>query len=169
MVHITSGRKSRFHGVAVLCTLLLLLCSFALPAGATPPQELNFTTNVTYNVMQGPPSVSGTWTATGLINSSGDAWIDHFNAGWNDAGFWLRNSHTTEVYTDDQGTITLEAHITNISGSNPLSGDGRWVIKSGTGAYADLHGVGTVSIYGEMTTFPNLIVTATYSGVGHFD
>jgi hypothetical protein len=169
MFHITSVRKSSLYFLGVLGALLLLLFSMALPARATPPQELNFAVETTYDVRQGPPSVSGVWTATGLINSSGDAWIDHINAGWNDAGFWLRNVHTTEVYTDDQGSITLEAHITNISGLNPFSGDGRWVIKSGTGAYANLHGVGTVSVYGEMTSFPNLIVTATYSGTGHFE
>ena len=163
------GRRSTLMRVVLLLALVAALGVVAMPAGATPPQALHFATTTTYDIIQGPPSISGTWTASGLFESSGDAWIDHFNAGWNDAGLWLRNSHTTEVYTDSQGSIMVEAHITNVTGFNPISGDGRWVIKSGTGAYANLHGEGSVSIYGEITGFPYLTVEAVYSGVGHFD
>lgn len=169
MVRFTEGRKTTLMRVVLLLALVGALGVVAMPAWATSPQELNFTTTTTYDVTQGPPSIDGAWTATGLIDSSGDAWIDHFNAGWNDAGFWLRNSHTTEVYTDNRGSITVEAHITNVSGLDPFSGDGRWVIKGGTGAYANLHGEGTVSVYGQITAFPFLTVEANYSGLGHFD
>lgn len=157
--------------VAVALLLLLGTAVLATPALATPPKALNFSTTVVYDLSEGPPSVSGTWIVSGdLFSTSGSAWIDHFNAGINDAGLRLRNSHTTEVYSDAYGTITVEAHITNISGLSPFSGDGHWVIKSGTGRYSNLRGQGRVSVVGTVD-WPSLILTVenVYTGVGHFD
>lgn len=153
----------------VVVLMLLAFVAMAAPVRADPPQALNFATTVIYDIRQGPPSVAGSWSASGLVNSGGDAWIDHFNAGWNDAGLWLRSSHTTEVYSDQYGTITVRAQLTNISGFSPFHGDGHWTIKGGTGAYSGLKGQGTVSVRGELLAFPYLTVEATYSGVGHYD
>lgn len=156
-----------------LLLVLALVFVFAMgiqtsPAQATPPEDLNFVTTVVFDVRT-KPSVSGDWTATGLIDSSGNLVVDYFNAGWNDAGLWLRSSHTTEVFTDSHGSFTIEAQITNISGRSPISGSGHWVIKNGTGAYENLRGGGSVNIYGELITFPYLTIWSEYVGIGHFD
>jgi len=162
-------KHTRFAAIAGLALVLLFSMGLlASPAKATPPEDLNFVTTTVYDVRQGPPSISGNWTAYGFINSSGDAMVDAFHAGWNDAGLWLKTAHTIEVFNDSQGSITLEAQITNISGRNPISGTGHWVIKDGTGVYANLHGQGTVSIYGELT-FPYLTIESEYAGIGHND
>jgi hypothetical protein len=162
-------KHTRFAVIAGLALVLVFSMGLpASPAKATPPEDLNIVTTVVFDVRQGPPSVSGIWTANGFINSSGDAAVDAFHAGWNDSGLWLKTAHTTEVFTDNQGSITVEAQITNISGRNPISGTGHWVIKDGTGAYTDLHGQGTVSIYGELS-FPYLTVVSEYTGIGQND
>lgn len=162
------GRDRAGRGFLATLLLVLSFVAMAVPVRAAPPQTLNFMTTVVYDITQGPPSVAGAWSASGLINSGGDAWIDHFNAGWNDAGLWLRSSHTTEVFTDPYGTITVESQLTNISGFSPFQGDGHWAIKQGTGAYAGLKGQGTVSVRGELHSFPYLTVEAHYSGSGHY-
>ena len=53
----------------------------------------------------------------------------------------------------------------------PTEGSGHWVIKSGTGAYQNLKGDGSVTFVGRITpdSCPNLIVSESYEGVAHFE
>ncbi|QLQ04765.1 MAG: hypothetical protein HZY76_00735 [Anaerolineae bacterium] len=66
MFHITHQRKPRQRRVAVLCTLLLLLFSFTLPASASPPQDLSFTFDVTYAPIPTDQGV-GAWSSAGVL------------------------------------------------------------------------------------------------------
>ena len=74
--------------------------------------------------------------------------------------------HGSAVFTTGAGAFTLQFEALHKPFSVPLF-DGRWVLEDGTGAYAGLHGTGTVEfdIAGEQTQTP--IVDASWSGSAH--
>jgi hypothetical protein len=63
--HIVSVRKSRLLRIAVLGTLLLLLCSFALPTSAALPQNPRFPFDVTYSPLLTAENF-GRWSSDSL-------------------------------------------------------------------------------------------------------
>ena len=55
--------------------------------------------------------------------------------------------HCSTVLTDDQGTITIDLECRMILTSETTAGGpGHWVVASGTGAYANLHGTGSLTM-----------------------
>jgi hypothetical protein len=70
MFHITSGRKSKLHHIIVLCTLLLLLGSFALPANVAaggPVLQIIDDINVVLGPTPNHPCTGEALTATGDV------------------------------------------------------------------------------------------------------
>ena len=80
------------------------------------------------------PDVLGTFTASGALNISGSA---EMVIGLNNNGI---RGHCIVILTAPNGTITI--HQQCQFGSNPPKG--RWEIVSGTGAYANLKGNGSL-------------------------
>jgi hypothetical protein len=181
MFRTVRGRKSQLRRVAMLGTLLLLLCSFALPASAAPPQDLSFTLNVTYSPI--PTDVgSGSWSSGGLFSGAGDVFETYVVGGFDNC--W-KTLHTTSVLTGPttEDTITVRMQIVRIVEGPPLpppfpplcstiTADGNWVILSATGIYAGLHGQGKATISSEFSFNPGgfleVFVHSELQGRGHF-
>ena len=77
-------------------------------------------------------------------------------------------SHLTILFTGVSGTFTIKAQIVETATADllVLTNKGTWTIIAGTGAYADLQGVGTISGIADHNI--NLI-TRIYQGSVHFD
>ena len=55
--------------------------------------------------------------------------------------------HCSTVLTDAHGTITLDLQCRMIPTSETtFGGPGHWVVVDGTGAYANLHGAGSLTM-----------------------
>jgi hypothetical protein len=121
------SRKS----VSVLVILVVAISLVALPAQvcATKPEDVVLTMDLD---ITGPGSAEGTFTATGAINDSGSVY-EVFR--WTDEG----SLQGTMVLTGADGTITLRFNLSVTATGT----EGHIVIKSGTGAYEYIHGVGT--------------------------
>jgi len=160
-----------------------MLLLVALPAGAPPPEELEITAIITFDIFSGTMHGTGTWEALeGLIVSSGAAEEDASHAGW-PPGYIFKTAHNTETWVDGYDSITIQTQVNvdewTINGFNDVHfvGSGQWVIKSGDGAYENLKGQGTATYAGDITpdSCPppfspcNLIIVEEYSGSGHFD
>lgn len=161
---------------AIVVVLLVLVLVMVGPAGATPPETLEITSasNYTFADFYNP---TGTWHSEGLIETDGEleAVLSHFGAGW-PPGKGFQTAHIVEVYGDAHGSITIQSHTTGVEWTydgpylQHFEGSGQWVILSGTGAYEDLHGQGTISIVGDADFGAGtMVVEATYSGQAHFD
>lgn len=122
---------------------------------------------VTIQTAKPPGPVSGTFSATGAFTDDGT--INNLSIGFSALGaptFGI--THVTVLFTGDDGTFTLKAQITETLTANPqvLTDSGTWTIITGTGAYAHLHGQGTVT--GTVDDSIPLI-SRTYAGEVHFD
>lgn len=169
------GRKPMIRRVALILALLMLVIGIALPAGASPPQELNFELHIVYADI---PSLdgAGTWSATGLFNGSGTATETYHTGGWDGC---FRTSHTTSVLTGPtaEDTITVRSQIVRIDaapGCDPFTAEANWVILDATGIYEGLHGQGnggTVSGHLDFNAGgPDLVVDSVLTGGrGHQD
>jgi hypothetical protein len=174
--------------VFIVVLLLLLFIVIAIPAGATEGEEVTITISSEYTYWPGF-DLSGTWNAAGAIDSSGELLdvLKHFGAG-SPQGKPFQTAHLVEVIGDDKGTITLSSQVKDIEFSEwapcatgmcqHYEGAGRWVILSGTGDYANAHGVGTLTAAGDAYLvidesgafhFEGQDVAATYTGMIHFD
>ena len=101
---------------------------------------------VTIQTSKPPGPVSGTFSATGAFADDGT--INNLSIGFSALGaptFGI--THVTVLFTGDDGTFTLKAQIKETLTADPqvLTDSGTWTIIAGTGAYADLHGQGTIS------------------------
>jgi len=128
----------------------IVLLAISAPASASPPEEVVITFDLVITV---PGSAAeGTFVATGAMEDSGT--VDE-TFRWTDDG----NLQGTMVLTGAEGTITLRFQL----------GDaGQFVIKSGTGAYENIHGVGTVEASTDVTVWP-FTIDATFAGTVHID
>lgn len=159
--------------VLFILALILVVAAFATPASAAPPEALNFNFDVTYYDL--PTSVgSGSWSSDGLFAASGSLGEDANHAG-SGPGVCFRTVHTTDTLEDQSGTITLRIQMTQNKGSGCASAEMKlnWVILSGTGVYADLHGQGHGTATGHVEfvapgTF-NYVLNYDLQGQGHFD
>lgn len=172
--------------VVLLMLLLILALVVAIPAGATPPEDIviHSTSHYSFFDFANP---TGTWDSSGVVESSGkleDVPV-HFGAGW-PHGIGFKNAHVIEVISDDNGTITIRSIITGVEweyfdneacASNPFfqrdeqfKGSGNWVILSGTGAYKNLHGQGNLMSSGDVSCENmTMDIVTTYEGMAHFD
>ncbi len=175
------------HILFILMSVLFLVV--AIPAGATPPEDVTITLLSHYSFLDfGNPT--GTWHSEGVIASDGqlEDILKHFGAGW-PPGVGFKTAHIIEVISDANGTITIgtnanfewpNAYDEDVFGDYcPANSDdydeffigaGRWVILSGTGAYEDLHGQGTATVLGCVDWDALTMDTAgIYDGQAHID
>jgi hypothetical protein len=147
-------RRLSFIG-ACLTSVLLSLGTAATPAvaSASVPVTIHST------VIIGP--FTGTWSASGGISDSGTLVEPSVNFVGNG------QLHIVRDVTGSQGTFTLRIDSTAVAVEPDGSVDftGYWVVITGTGAYADLHGQGTRSAVADT----NGVVTETLTGSVHFD
>jgi hypothetical protein len=125
------------------------------PAAATPPEPVTITID---QHLTGPNTAAGTWTASGAIFDSGD-YAETFR---------LRPSGAiqgTKTLTSLKGTITLRAvGVLEFTGPTTAVIEGRWVVLSGAGDYAHLHGHGPLTVHVDFATGTAL---AIHEGVVH--
>jgi hypothetical protein len=138
----------------VLASLVVLLVGPLAAAHATTPEPVTIQSTVQLGTF------TGTWSATGAINDSGTL-VEPVVISTDS-----HQLHIVRVNTSGVGSFTLRIDSTLTSGSPPDSGTfvGRWVVVSGTGAYATLHGEGTRD-----ATVNNGVVTETLTGTMHLD
>lgn len=147
--------------VFTLAVIATVAVAFAASSSASGSQDITIQTS------KAPGPVSGAFAATGAFVDSGA--INNLTIGFSALGapdFGI--THVTILFIGDEGTFTLKAQIkeTLTSDPNVLTDTGRWTIIAGTGAYAGLHGEGTV--VGTVDDNVNLI-TRTYEGDVHLD
>jgi hypothetical protein len=107
---------------------------------------------------------TGTWSASGGINDSGTLVqpVD-FRVGVGAGGFG--QVHAVAVMTGSLGTITLvEDDSLTLEPDGTIDATGQWAVIAGTGAYAQLHGQGTL-----VGVVVRGVVTGTVTGSVHFD
>jgi hypothetical protein len=151
--------KRLIVGFALLATLATWINA---SSWASPSEQ------VTLQTSKAPgPGQPGTFEATGAFADSGA--IDNLAFNFSAIGaptFVI--SHLTILFTGAEGAFTLKTQITETLTSDPnvLTDSGTWTIIGGTGAYADLHGQGT--IVGTLDENAGLI-NRTFTGNVHFD
>jgi hypothetical protein len=173
MFRITCNKNSWLSRLAVLCALLLLLSSFALPASASVPEDLNFIFDVTYYDVPTDEG-SGTWSSEELFAGAGSIYETYHSSGWD--GCW-RTVHTTSVLTGPTpaDTLTIRMQVVRVdaqAGCETFTAEGNWVILSATGAYAGLQGQGQATVSGGVQPGQvgyDLVVHTDLLGRGHFD
>jgi hypothetical protein len=123
----------------------------AVRSAATAPQPVTFSSTIDINTF------TGTWAASGLINDSGTLSEPTI--------FFVGNGelHITRVLTGEKGQITIRIQSKLIGETDDTATFvGHWVIVSGTGAYANLHGHGA-----RAAIRSGNIVTETLTGEVH--
>jgi hypothetical protein len=122
---------STFATALAVAALALLA---AAPSAASAPGSIRIDLN---GVVTGPDSFQGTFVASGVVNDSGT-----YEGTFRFAG---RTIHVVKTLIGTKGTITLKSQAVVIPTSpTTISFEGgSWVIISGTGAYSDLHAIGT--------------------------
>jgi len=144
----------------LISILALVLASIFIPlpepVQATAPEQLTINADLW---LTGENSAAGTFGTSGLFSDGGAANQVFFSAG--------NTIHGVKTLEGANGTITIrfQAQSTWISPTTAIA-EGRFVIVSGTGAYQDLHGVGETHANIDLATYH---ITATYTGVAHFD
>jgi hypothetical protein len=106
----------------------------AAPSAATGPEPIRIDLR---GSVTGPDSFQGTFVASGVVNDSGT------HAGtFRFAGSTI---HVVKTLVGTMGTIklTTEAVVVPTSPTSISFRAGSWRVVSGTGAYADLHAIGT--------------------------
>ena len=125
----------------LIMVFMVLIIVIPSPVSASPPEQIHF------HVVAGLGGFPGTWTSSGLVASSGTATFAPFVAGWDSKLGIPATVHDTFTLTDEHGSINFKGQgksaIVNDDNGNPVPGYRlTWVIISGTGNYADLHGQG---------------------------
>jgi hypothetical protein len=118
----------------------LLIAAAVLAAAASPAATAATPTAVTIDTMVS--SGTSTWAASGAISDSGT-----YN---DDTALFAGKSQTYHVFrtfTGAHGTFSVRADVQLTPTANPgvFTVTGRWAVISGTGAYAGLHGAGTIN------------------------
>ena len=150
-------RRPSFIGIC-LTPVVLLLGTAATPAVASTSVPVT----IQDTVIIGP--FTGTWSASGGINDSGNLTEPtNFRVGVGAGG--VGHVHLVRVMTGSKGTITLVEDVSlTLEPDGSIQSTGQWAVIGGTGAYAELRGQGTssaVAIRG--------VVTETETGSVHFD
>jgi hypothetical protein len=142
--------KARF--AVLMFVTALLMGAFASTGAATPPQPVTFSDQIGDGFV-------GTWSATGVVNDSGSLVEPSVRFVGNG------EIHVVREMTGSSGTITMrfQSKVTSVVG-DVVTFEGQWVIVSGTGLYANLHGQGE-----RTATLAGGVITETLTGQAHFD
>jgi len=164
----------------IVMVFFIAAAAIVQPASATPSEELKFTVNLIY-VIPSSSTTYGVWESSKGLETSGTIYETIEFAGWTDVGVFVKNVLGVLRLSDAVGTITLksQAHVDLLDlSTGQMWVSGTWVITDVTGAYAGLHGQGTVNISGMVysscplneygVTGRCIIETRTYTGQGHF-
>ena len=121
-------------GIALIAGMGLLGSEKAIAARSPTPVTIILDNHITSTGSEGP------FTATGDLNTSG------FNT-MVVRGTKTGTLHCQTVLTDAQGSITLALQCQMIlTSATTAGGPGHWAVVSGTGAYAHLHGTGSLTM-----------------------
>jgi hypothetical protein len=120
--------------ISIVAVLGIVLWALPAQVFATPSQEVVFDFVFYFT---GPDSAAGSFTATGAIEDAGSGY-EVFR--YTDEG----TLQGIKVLEGADGTITLRFNLEIIpTGPTTAETDVHFVIQSGTGAYENIHGVGT--------------------------
>ncbi len=133
--------------ILVVLTLAAIGLSVVPTAMATTPSSVRFEVSVALNGNLTASTTSGTFVASGAIASSGTEQGHGWFAGLGHLKTGDPNSlHAAMTLTDGSGSISLD--LVGLFGQLPApiaTGEGRWLITGGTGAYAGIQGEGSWS------------------------
>ena len=138
--------------------VLAVALALGLPAGAqaTPPSPVTIENP---QVFTGPDSTAGTFVATGAVSDSGTT-AETFRIDG-------RTVHALKTYAGSLGTFTVTAQgLITFTGATTAVLEGRWLVVSGTGAYANLHAEGSLVNVVDLAAGTSF---QTVTGQGHFD
>ncbi|HLN44503.1 MAG TPA: DUF3224 domain-containing protein [Candidatus Sulfotelmatobacter sp.] len=167
-------RKNAFSAMLLALGVTLILSMFMSVAFASTPETVNFTSTQTWTILSGTRAgesdnvildvvVNAIWVGDIAGTSTSDSrWILHYlptpgAVGTNN----LRGVNTVSATVNGKSG-TLIILLTASRSPDDVEADGTWVILSGTGDLANLHGQGTAGPSGT----PG--VTA-YTGQIHWD
>ena len=127
-------RHNKFISAAIaLCVIAFFTMGSAPSASASTPIPVTITATFDFSNF---PNVSGTFTTTGALTISGLATmhVDFLNAS--------TTAHCVVTLIAPNGTIFIDQQC-QFASPTPK---GRWEIVSGTGAYANLNGNGSLTM-----------------------
>lgn len=141
--------------ILCLAVVVIFLLSSTAPAMATPPVEIEINADMYLN---SPSSAAGNFTVSGFIADAGAAYEEFFISD--------DTIHGVKTLSGANGTITIRFQA-ELAFDGPIgTATGTFVIVSGTGDYAKLHGIGTTTATLDMMSYH---IVATYSGIAHID
>jgi hypothetical protein len=127
-------RHIKFYSMAMMLTMIVCFTMSWKPIHPTQtPAPVTITAVYDFSTF---PNVSGTFTTSGALTISGTSTMD---VGPNING---TRAHCVVTLVTSDGTITI--HQECVFATNPPQG--RWEIVSGTGAYANLKGNGSLTM-----------------------
>jgi hypothetical protein len=148
-----------------LLAVAVVMLALAAPVSASKPEEVVFTFDLVITVPDA--AAEGSFIATGAIEDSGTV-EETFR--WTDEGI-LQGTMVLTSVTGAEDTITLRFHLEllPIIGPPPVVPTvGRFVVVSGTGAYENIHGVGSAESMVYVAEDP-VAIDATFSSRVHTD
>ena len=126
-------RNKLFSAAIALCMIALFTMGWVPSVSASPPTPVTITGTYDFSTY---PDVTGTFTTTGALTISGDTTM-HIGPNHNGT---IAHCVVTLIASDGTGSIIIHQQC-QFATSPP---EGRWEIVSGTGAYANLRGNGSL-------------------------
>jgi hypothetical protein len=127
-------RHNKFFSAAIaLCTIALFTIGSVPSASASTPTPVTITGTYDFSTF---PDVTGTFTTTGALTISGPTTM-HIGPNYNGT-----RAHCVVTLIAPDGVIIIHQEC-EFATSPPA---GRWEIVSGTGAYANLRGNGSLTM-----------------------
>lgn len=147
--------------MVVLAVAAVGLPAITALASASGQLPITIETSKPFGPVAGTFSVSGAFADSGTMEN-----LSRTASGFGAPSFL--GSHLTILFTGANGTFIIKAQIveTVTADTLVLTDEGTWTIIAGTGAYADLHGIGTVSVTADDN---HNLITRIYQGSVHFD
>jgi hypothetical protein len=147
-----------FSAAIALGMIAFFTIGSVLSASASPPTPAPVTITGVYNFSTFP-NVTGTFTTTGALTISGASTM-HVDPNVNGI---RAHCVVTLIPSDGSGTIIIDQQCqfaTSMPAPYPTGqGKGRWEIVSGTGAYANLNGNGSLTMPTNAQGFPEEAMT----------
>ena len=152
---------NRKGGLGFLLATTILAVS-ALPVFAAPPQDIHIEVLETFAPDE-PFVASGNAVADGLICSSGTVNDESVSISGPPAGTF-RILHVLKRFTCGDGSGTFDVKMTVYLDLTTNETTANWKVQAGTGAYAGLHGNG--SLIG-IPQVPGVSILDLYDGAVH--